>query len=114
MSEMLLWVTTSFTGFHRWIEAPDEVAYLRDMHRHKFNIMAAVQVDSSKDRVFEFHMFQKEVSVIVETYLNIIPNVGSCESIAKYIASELKRKVGDYKFTVMVDEDGECGVTFTC
>ena len=38
VSKMTLWVTTQLEGFHKWEQAPDEVAYLRERHRHMFGV----------------------------------------------------------------------------
>jgi hypothetical protein len=33
-------VRTSFVGVHQWKDAPDEVAFLRNLHRHVFKVSA--------------------------------------------------------------------------
>ena len=62
---LLTKVCTKFAtvGFHRWPEAPDNVAYLRSMHRHLFNFNVAIQV-LHPDRSLEFHTLSEELDIL--------------------------------------------------
>lgn len=51
-------VTTRFEGFHCWPAAPDEVAFLRSVHRHTFTVKAELKV-THDDRDQEFFMFRR-------------------------------------------------------
>lgn len=110
MIQMSVWVTGSFIGWHKWLQAPDEVSYLRYPHRHKFNWKAEVFVNPNKDRALEFHLVQQAIC----TPLNKldVSDSGSCESIAKAISDVIWKYIGHYDHTVTVDEDGEVGATY--
>lgn len=47
-------------GFHRWPDAPMEVSYLRDRHRHIFQIRIEFEV-SHGDREIEINLQQSQV-----------------------------------------------------
>lgn len=113
-SKMTLWVTTQFEGFHKWEQAPDEVAYLREKHRHMFGVRVGVDVHVEEDRVIEFHMLKRVVNEIISQYVTNghVEDVGSCEVIAKHIASRLACIYGPGTYHVEVNEDGECGASF--
>jgi len=53
-------VTFQVEGFHFWKNAPDEVAFLRDNHRHIFHITAYKEVSHS-DRDIEFILLKREM-----------------------------------------------------
>lgn len=53
--------TVSVEGFHCWPDAPDgELAYLRDRHRHIFEIRMEFQVQDN-DREIEINQRQREI-----------------------------------------------------
>jgi len=112
---MSIWVTGSFIGWHQWKEAPNEVGYLRNDHRHKFNWRAEIFVSPRKDRQLEFHMVQQAIAGGIIDFLKIdqhVFNTGSCESIAQAISDLVWKHIGHYDHTITVDEDGECGSTY--
>lgn len=54
-------VKTEFRGIHCWPECPyEEVAFLRDPHRHTFKVEVKIEVEHN-DRGIEFFMFQHDV-----------------------------------------------------
>lgn len=110
--KMTLWVTTQFVGFHKWDNAPDEVAYLRGRHRHTFNVRVGIDVTAGNDRELEFHMIKSRVNAIIDERLSALDDVGSCEMICKQIVAGLIDVYGNRTFVVETDEDGECGAIF--
>ena len=105
-----LWVTSSFIGFHQWPEAPNVVAYLRNLHRHVFGVKVTVQVTHS-DRQVEFHLLKAFMDSYISSdllpMLRRSPSM-SCEQLARAIGSDLL--LSNYRVvSVQVDEDGECG-----
>ena len=105
---MKIFVTTQFEGFHRWKDAPEEVKFLRDIHRHMFHVRVEIDV-IDYDREIEF--------IALKTLLNnqiaaikIAPEAVeySCETYAKLILCAL-RKVYKRKMLCEVSEDGENG-----
>ena len=80
--------TLQVEGTHNWPGCPfDEVAYLRDPHRHVFHIKAYAVVDHA-DRDIEFIMLKHKIDTyLFEKYFNHdqrlhVFNAQSCEMIA--------------------------------
>ena len=104
-------VRTEFAALHRYKDAPEEVSFLRNLHRHCFKVSVSLDVKNS-DRELEFFMVQTQVEGIIRVILNAceyendLPIMGSCEDMAEKIAltasSIYERSVG-----CMVSEDGE-------
>ena len=101
--------TLQVEGTHSWPGCPyEEVAYLRDEHRHMFHIKAYKSVIHS-DRDVEFIMLKHEIQIYLHTMYywakNKIHRFGakSCEMIAQELIDnfELSR--------CEVSEDGENG-----
>lgn len=63
-----IYVRTSFVGFHKWETAPQEVSFLRDLHRHIFNVKVTLQVSHS-DRDVEFFLLKKDVDFIISSFV---------------------------------------------
>jgi hypothetical protein len=97
-----VWIKTSFEGFHQWTNAPDCVAFLRDFHRHIFNVKLGKQV-THENREIEFFQLKATVDRHLDDFYAGQYFVYSCENIA---AELLKRFDADF---VEVDEDGENG-----
>ena len=101
-----IWVTFARHGIHCYPEAPFEVAYLRQPHRHLFQFKVSMPVFHD-DREVEFHMLQNWIARQYETgVLNF--DYKSCEMLAHELASALVDKYAR-SITVEVSEDGECG-----
>ena len=118
-------------GFHRWLDAPHEVKYLRNYHRHVYHIKAELGVGESRE--LEYFMVQYEINRILDHYIkeqefltpdymeeefNIITGqdpdstlvIGSCEQFANWLVKQLELKYGrDRYIKVSVSEDGENG-----
>lgn len=94
-------VTYQCDGFHRWAAAPDDVAFLRNKHRHLFKVRVGIPV-THNDRDREFFM---ERDKVMDILLNHQWNdAGSCEMIAEKILVGLP-----YAKWAEVWEDGENG-----
>lgn len=99
----------SIEGIHRWKNCPiPEVSYLREYHRHVFNITGKAYVNHS-DRDIEFIQLSHQIrTYLTDKYYSSAYNCcffddASCEMIA----DELAMKFGLYE--VEVNEDGEGG-----
>ena len=105
-----IWVKFEVIGFHCYPDAPEQVAYLRERHRHKFGFTVSMPV-THNEREVEFHMLQSEC---IALYANgqLEADGKSCETLAAELAGLL---CGKYKrsITVEVNEDGECGAVVT-
>lgn len=103
-------VTTSFVAFHRWAEAPDKVAFLRNWHRHKFNVRATFAVGHN-DRDLEFFIIQERLNWVTERWVGREVEM-SCEMFGQAIM-EAMLKEGLPCMSVYVDEDGENGAALS-
>ena len=107
-------VLTSFVGVHRWEHAPEEVAFLRNEHRHVFKVTASCVVDHS-DRELEFFMVRQQIDSYIA---NLFPpyhrcmqgilqaGTMSCEVMSYLIGAHLAH-VYSRLFTITVREDDE-------
>jgi hypothetical protein len=109
-----VYCTTRFVGFHRWPDAPSEVKYLRDNHRHEFHVKVTVQVGHN-DRDVEFITLRERVDELFSGGSSIHQfGAKSCEMIAEDIISFVEAD-GTYKIhSVEVSEDGENGAIVVC
>lgn len=89
---------------HRFADAPEQVAYLKNPHRHTFKISSRVQVFHN-DREIEFYMLRDFIS---ETLRKTAFCLGiSCEQLAEFVIGEIKLKYGSHRrIIVSVFEDG--------
>jgi len=99
-----IFIRTSFEGYHSWEKAPEEVKFLRNKHRHIFNITAYFKVDHN-DRDLEFFMVRRALDKFIDKH---IPkeDAGSCETIAQFI---IENFMPDKILQVSVQEDTENG-----
>lgn len=97
-----VWITTSFVGHHRWVDAPPAVVFLRQWHRHVFHVRLGVQV-SRHDREVEFFQLKARVNDYLRQFWEGRHFEDSCESIAASLLVAF-----DAVF-VEVSEDGENG-----
>lgn len=109
-----IFVTDEFVGYHQWWDAPSEVLYLRDKHRHLFKVRVEVGVEHA-DRQIEYHMLKRQLPSFlprVDANANGERYFGgmSCEDIAN---STLLNLIDVYPkqtyYAVEVSEDGENG-----
>ena len=107
-------VKTTYEGVHCYPGAPDEVAYLRDLHRHIFHVEVAMQVWSD-DREIEFIMLKHKINKWFQLQANNVGvwNMGtlSCEQVVKRLFEYLESKydLTDRYVSITVSEDNENG-----
>jgi|WetSurMetagenome_2_1015567.scaffolds.fasta_scaffold943176_2 hypothetical protein len=103
--------TFTFEGFHRWADAPERFAYLRNLHRHVFHVKVSCVVHHA-DRDIEFINFkmilQDQVRSRVEDQTRSEVSGWSCEQWCSYIMSLDSRIT-----SVEVYEDGENGASLS-
>lgn len=102
-------VTGQYDGFHKYEDAPDEVAFLRHNHRHLFKWKATIQV-FHEDRELEFFMVLAKINQMIIPFVQVHKggNLGSCEMQAEFILDGLKNTYKDNRYyKVEVSEDGE-------
>ena len=100
-----IWITTSFEGFHAYPDAPDEVSFLRNKHRHMFHFRVYIEVFHD-DREIEFFMFKKDVEKMIN-FISI--NNKSCEMISDGLHHAIKANYPNRDITIEVSEDLENG-----
>lgn len=106
---MKIWVTHRFPAYHRWKEAPGEVKFLRNSHRHMFHVKLTIGVNHD-DRDLEFFMLQKNLEMFCLATLKNQSDIGSCEMIAERISLWARLEYPKRSFyQVEVSEDGENG-----
>lgn len=101
-------------GFHKWSDAPDKYAYLRNLHRHIFHYCIEIEVPSN-DRHIEFIALKDQLKHWVYTnygpsdFLDYSVDFGemSCEMLARDLYDYLRCYTD--KRSVSVLEDGENG-----
>lgn len=107
-------VRAQASGFHCYENAPDEVAFLREVHRHVFHVEAELEVYHD-DRELEFFLVQRELKRLLEEALGSLPlHARSCERIARTIQQRLFRLYSTQgketrAVAVYVSEDNENG-----
>lgn len=117
-TELRIWVTDNFEGYHRWPNAPDCVSFLRQPHRHIFHVKAEFKVQHA-DRYLEFIKVKRELHYSCAQLRVAMSMFGpdncatySCEQLATSIAQDLAR-VGLHVCSISVSEDNENGATLT-
>lgn len=105
---MEIFITTQFAGFHKWDNAPEKVAFLRNLHRHLFKVKVYFKVNHN-DRDLEFFIQKEEIDKEIRDYLKAHENIiESCEEFCLFLAKT------DSRITkVEVNEDGENGAILT-
>lgn len=102
-----IWVTTQFKGFHIWGEAPEEVEFLRNNHRHLFKVKITIEV-LHDNRELEFFILQEILDTFIDVELTK-DNLGSCEMIGEQIKLYFEKEYPNRFIEVEVSEDGENG-----
>lgn len=93
---------------HRWTSAPDEVYFLREPHRHLFNIKTTIEVDFA-DRDVEFIMASHRINEIMDRWKDMDTMDWSCETMAIDILKNLSKIYPNREMSCDVNEDGENG-----
>lgn len=105
-----VYVTHQFEGYHRWLEAPSAVIFLRDYHRHIFHVKLTVRVKHG-NRDVEFFILQRHLKDVILLMYGGKHFNHSCEQIAEYISLQFTKQ--DYDVvSVEVSEDGENGAIY--
>lgn len=99
-------VNTTFEGTHQYVDAPQEVSYLRVPHRHIFHVNVEIQVFHD-DRELEFIMIKHRLDEFLRN--EGFSLMTSCEQYAKHIIEFLIEKYGERQICCQVLEDGENG-----
>ena len=102
-----IFVKTSFEGFHKYVDAPEEVSYLRQLHRHIFGVEVELSV-THNNRDLEFIIVKHHI----EDFLKNTYKQGetySCEQIADDVCKHLIDVYNPKRVSCLITEDGENG-----
>lgn len=113
MTQTFIYVTDSVEFIHQYKDAPDEVAYLRNLHRHIAHIKVQVEVFHN-DREIEFIMLKHELKNYLVSIVNRNSNC-SCEMLAEMLLSYMQDHYGknrDMMITVNEDNENGCEVIY--
>lgn len=103
-----IWITAQKEAFHKYPEAPEEVSFLRNEHRHIFHFKVSIQVEHN-DRDIEFILFKRFVEKILDDMGDDL-NYNSCEMMADYLHDEIVKDYEGRDMCIEVSEDKENGV----
>ena len=94
---------------HKYVGAPEEVSYLRSLHRHMFNYEVELEVYHD-DRELEFIMVKHRIEEYLSRRDKKWAETTSCEQMAQSIGLWLQSFYGfERDLTVSVFEDNENG-----
>jgi len=102
-----IWVTAEKEMLHRYEDAPREVSFLRNEHRHNFKFKVYIEVKHN-DREIEFILFQRFIKGLLFKMEKDAGN-NSCEMMADYLYEQIKERYPKRKIIIEVSEDGENG-----
>jgi len=106
-----IFVRFEFEGFHKYPNAPEEVSFLRNLHRHIFKCKVTVDVFHD-DRELEFFMVKHYLESKFKSGEDV--NNKSCEMICSDIYDAMKKYGDPYygharEIEIEVSEDDENG-----
>ena len=96
-------------GIHRYPDAPEDVSFLRNPHRHIFHFRVDIDVFHN-DRDIEFILFKRELESLYSAQ-TLQVDYKSCEMLAEDLIDYISKKYPGRKISVQVSEDGENGAT---
>jgi len=102
-----IWITTRKEMFHNYPDAPNEVSFLRNEHRHIFHFKVYIEIFTN-DRDVEFIMFKRDVESILSNINDL--KWRSCEIVSNYLAIQIRSKYQKRHIKIETSEDGENGV----
>lgn len=118
-------VQTNYQGIHKYQDAPEQVAFLRNEHRHLFEVSVEIEVFHN-DRDIEFFILKEQIDKWIQNHYKDDNNCWymdnmSCEAVALYLARYLcniyndptERNKRNRMISVSVWEDGENGASVT-
>lgn len=108
---MFMVTSVSYFDFiHRYRDAPAEVQYLRNLHRHMLNIEVTVEVFHT-DREIEFYMMKDKIDKAVKNHQ--FDDNASCETVAVFLMDVITSSYGSNRFRkIKVQEDNNGYATY--
>ena len=103
-----IWIKTQQEFIHNYPNAPVEVKFLRNLHRHMFHFKVYLEVKGN-NRDVEFIMFKKDIEKYLSNLHTSIKST-SCEALCDYIYEHIKNNYKGRAVKIEVSEDNENGV----
>jgi hypothetical protein len=100
-------VRTRFIAYHAWPNAPVEVAFLRNVHRHEFHVELSVRQQHS-DRAVEYIMLRRWLDKELDAWRDKDLGARSCEMLCEQLINYAKCEGYDVEYC-RIFEDGENG-----
>jgi hypothetical protein len=104
-----IWITTQFEGVHKYPDAPDDVSFLRNEHRHIFHVKVWIEILKNLNRELEFFMVKKKIDAYITENYSYKTFTKSCEMIANDILQFSCSCWPNREIHVTVSEDNENG-----
>jgi hypothetical protein len=108
-SRKFIWITFQKEGVHSYMNAPDDVSFLKNPHRHIFHFRVEIEVFHN-EREVEFIMFKRELECLYSDGVLQLNNK-SCEMIAEEIENYILINYPYRRYSITVSEDNENGAT---
>jgi hypothetical protein len=105
--KILTIVRSTFIAFHAWPNAPQEVGFLRNVHRHEFHVELAVR-QKHTDRAVEYITLRRWLDCELNAWRDKDLGARSCEMIAEQLIGYAQHEGYDVEYC-RVFEDGENG-----
>jgi len=102
-----IFITFQKEGIHKYPDAPDEVAFLRNDHRHMFHFRVELEVFHD-DRDVEFIMLKRELEGLYSDSILEL-DYKSCEMMAEDLRNYIVKTYEGRDMVITVSEDGENG-----
>ncbi len=102
-----IWVTAQKEILHKYPNAPREVSFLRNEHRHNIHFKVYIQVHNN-DRDVEFILFQRFIKGVLFNLEKDLEH-RSMEMISDYLYEKVAEKFPKRKVMISVSEDNENG-----
>jgi len=110
-----IWITTQKEGYHFWKDAPEEVAFLKNIHRHIFHFKVYITTKHN-DRELEFFMFKNDIEIMIDNFW-VLYNLHSqkdteglsCEMMADELYEQVRDIYPNREVIIEVSEDKENG-----
>ncbi len=91
-----------FEALHKYTNAPEEVSYLRNEHRHLFKVIIQIE-QFHNNRDIEYYMFKTWLNIML--YYMDKPITWSCEMYCDHLSKLIEDKYGARKLRIEVNED---------
>jgi len=106
----MIWaiIKTRTEGYHWWADAPKEVSFLRDKHRHIFFIELWIE-QNHNERDVEYIIEKRKLDKFLSSHKIKSGDPMSCEALATEIKAHWEYSTSGRKIKVGVWEDNENG-----